>query len=104
MPAAEAQSLTHLDRRSPVLLDEASSLGYSILGMYRDDGKGNGDYYSIMGLKSDNGTEHGNCYSILGLYRDNAKENGNALAVCPNAPIWNPRGSKPSTHVIKPLT
>ena len=32
MPAAEAQSLTHLDGRSPVLLDEASSLGYSILG------------------------------------------------------------------------
>ena len=35
-----------------------------ILGIYRDNGKENGNYYSIIGY-------------ILGLYRDNGKENGN---------------------------
>ena len=33
--------------------------------------------YSILGLYRDNGKEDGNYYSILGLYRDNGKENGN---------------------------
>ena len=30
-----------------------------------------------MGLYRDNGKENGNFYGILGLYRDNGKENGN---------------------------
>ena len=32
---------------------------------------------AILGLYRDNGKENGNYYSILGLYRDNGKENGN---------------------------
>ena len=31
----------------------------------------------MLGLYRDNGKENGNYYSILGLYRDNGKENGN---------------------------
>ena len=42
--------------------------GYQgISGLYRDNGKENGNYYSILGLYQ----------GILGLYRDNGKENGN---------------------------
>ena len=36
-----------------------------ILGLYRDNGKENGNYCSILGLYRDNGKEHGNYYSIL---------------------------------------
>ena len=39
-----------------------------ILGLYWDNGTGNGNYYSILGLYWDNGKENGNYYSILGLY------------------------------------
>ena len=46
---------------------------YSILGLYRDNGKDNGNCYSILGLHRDNGKDNGNCYSILGMYRDNGK-------------------------------
>ena len=31
----------------------------------------------VIGLYRDNGKENGNCYSVLGFYRDNGKENGN---------------------------
>ena len=34
-------------------------------------------YRSILGLYWDNGKENGNYYGIFGLYRDNGKENGN---------------------------
>ena len=47
------------------------------MGLYRDNGKENGNYYNILGLYRDNGKENGNYYNILGLYRDNGKENGN---------------------------
>ena len=46
-------------------------------GLYRDDGKENGNYYSILGAYWDNGKENGNYYSILGAYWDHGKENGN---------------------------
>ena len=39
-----------------------------ILGVYRDNGKENGNYYSRLGLYGDNGKENGNYYSRLGLY------------------------------------
>ena len=32
--------------------------GYSLLGLYRDNEKENGNYCSILGLKWDNGTFH----------------------------------------------
>ena len=38
---------------------------YSILGLYRDNGKENGNYCSILGLYWDNGKENGNYYSTL---------------------------------------
>ena len=43
-------------------------IGYGILGLYRENGKENGndrDYRDYIG------------YSILGLYRDNGEEKGN---------------------------
>ena len=48
---------------------ETTIMGYigiigTILGLYRDNGKENGNYRIIIG-------------HILGLYRDNGKENGN---------------------------
>ena len=39
-----------------------------MLGLYRDNGKENGNYYSIMGY-------------ILGLYGDNGKENGSYYSI-----------------------
>ena len=43
-------------------------IGY-ILGLYRDNGKENGNYYSIMGYNIlscwDSGKENGNYYSII---------------------------------------
>ena len=44
-----------------------------ILGLYRDNGKENGNYYNglyrgYMGVYRDNGKENGNYYSILGVY------------------------------------
>ena len=42
------------------------------MGLYRDNGKENGNYYTIIGY-------------TMGLYRDNGKENGNyglALEYC----------------------
>ena len=61
-----------------------NTIGY-ILGLYGDNGKENGNYYNtigyILGLYGDNGKENGNYYNtigyILGLYGDNGKENGN---------------------------
>ena len=38
------------------------------MGLYRDNGKENGNYYSRLGLYRDNGKENGNYYSSLGLY------------------------------------
>ena len=35
----------------------------------------------ILGLYKDNGKENGNYYSILGLYKDNGKENGNYCSI-----------------------
>ena len=46
-------------------------------GLYRNNGKENGNYYSVLGLYRDNGEENGNYYSMLGLSGDNGKENGN---------------------------
>ena len=37
----------------------------SILGLYRDNGKSNGNYYSILGLYRENGKSKGNYYSVL---------------------------------------
>ena len=42
---------------------------YSLLGLYRDNGKEHGNYHSILGLYRDTGKDHGNYYSISGLYR-----------------------------------
>ena len=36
----------------------------AILGLYRDNGKENGNYYSILGAYRDNGKENGSYYSI----------------------------------------
>ena len=44
---------------------------YYYNGLYRDNGKENGNFCSILGLYRDNGKENGNFCSILGLYRDN---------------------------------
>ena len=41
------------------------------------DGLGPSKYCSILRLYRDNGKENGNYCSILGLYGDNGKENGN---------------------------
>ena len=57
-------------------------IGY-IIGVYRDNGKENGNYYIIIGyiigVYRDNGKENGNYYIIIGyrigVYRDNGKEN-----------------------------
>ena len=38
----------------------------SILGLYLDNGKYNGNYYSILGLYWDNGKQNGNYYSKSG--------------------------------------
>ena len=37
----------------------------AILGLYRDNGKDNGNYYGILGLYMDDGKDNGNYYSIL---------------------------------------
>ena len=37
-----------------------------IHGLYRDNGKENGNYYSILGSYRDNGKLNGNYYSIMG--------------------------------------
>ena len=37
------------------------------MGLFKDNGKYNGNYYSILGLFKDNGNYNGNYYSILGL-------------------------------------
>ena len=73
-------------------------IGY-ILGLYRDNGKENGNYYSIMGynilLRWDSEKENGNYYSIMGyhilLYWDNGKENGGFLGS--GLREWNNLGS-----------
>ena len=44
---------------------------YNILGLYRDNGKENGNYYNIyiyIGLYRNNGKENGKYNNILGLY------------------------------------
>ena len=41
-----------------------------ILGLYRDNGKENGNHYSMLGLYMENGEEHGDYYfefRVLGL-------------------------------------
>ena len=43
-----------------------TTIHYSILGLYRDDGKYNGNHYSIFGLYWDNGKEHGNTIVFWG--------------------------------------
>ena len=61
------------DKRGVRILSPAD-----ILGLYRDDGKENGNYSSILGLYlglyRNSGKEYGNYYSILGLYRNNGKK------------------------------
>ena len=52
-----------------------------MLGLYRDNGKENGNYYSILGLFWDTGKENGNYCSLLGLYRDTGKENGKYYSI-----------------------
>ena len=52
---------------------------YSLLGLYWDNGKENGNYYSLLGLYWV--MENGNYYSLLGLYWDNGKENGNYYSI-----------------------
>ena len=52
-----------------------------ILGLYRDNGKENGNYCSLLGLYRDNGKENGNYCSILGSYIDNGKEHGNYCSI-----------------------
>ena len=42
-------------------------IGY-ILGLYRDNGKENGNYYNVvytLGLYSDKGQENGNDYNVV---------------------------------------
>ena len=64
------------------VLDEARGFLFenpniTILGLYRDNGKENGNYYIAQKYN----------YSVLGLYRDNGKENGNhyiTLNITPN--------------------
>ena len=47
-----------------------------------------GNSYSILGLYRDNGKEHGNYYGIyvigsfLGFFRDNGHENGSYYNIC----------------------
>ena len=50
---------------------------YSLLGLYKDNGKEHGNYYSMLGLCRDDGKEDGKYHSIFGLYSDNGKDNGN---------------------------
>ena len=55
-------------------------MGYT-LGLFRDNGKENGNYCSMLGLDWANGKENGSYYSMLGLHWDNGKENGNYFSI-----------------------
>ena len=77
------------DKRGVRILSPADILGLyrdngkengnyeSVLGFYWDNGKENGNYYSILRLKRDNEKRYGHYYSMLGLYKDKGEENGN---------------------------
>ena len=59
-----------------IIIGYVGIIGY-ILGLYRENGKENGNYYIIIGLYREifglyweNGKENGNYYIIIGLYRE----------------------------------
>ena len=78
-----------LQKPAPPGSSKAKWGGSIILGLYRDNGKENGNYYIILGLYKDNGKENGNYYVIIGYvlgiykgkYWDNGKENGNYYVI-----------------------
>ena len=45
-------------------------------GLYRDNGKQNGNYYSVLGIFLGSWKKEWNYYDILGSYRNDGKENG----------------------------
>ena len=51
-----------------IVEEKMETPSFSILGLYWDNGKENGNSCSILGLYWDNEKEHGSSFSILGVH------------------------------------